>query len=230
MEDAHHRRRTPRSSSPSTGPSGAASRSRQEISRRIAAADQQFKLARYKHGSDSVRGRLLVTLGPPSRQSQQRSQEGSLDDTAGVTAPAIDTRFQGDTSAAVLYTWTWDKDKLPQVLGLSELRARISVDPRAGTDELRSGAEVENAMATLAEKTIVNPNATLAAAKPAAPAVAAAPRAGAAAPPAGAPAAGAAAPPAPAVIPLPAAVKRRSSPRRTRSRARPGSGPARFVP
>ena len=180
---------------------------KQEISRRIAAADQQFKLARYKHGSDSVRGRLLVTLGPPSRQSQQRSQEGSLDDTAGVTAPAIDTRFQGDTSAAVLYTWTWDKDKLPQVLGLSELRAQISVDPRAGTDELRSGAQVENAIATLAEKTIVNPNATLAAAKPAAPAVAAAPGAGAAAPPAGAPAAGAAAPPAPAVIPLPAAVK-----------------------
>ncbi len=182
---------------------------KQEVSRRIAAADQQFKLARYKHGSDSVRGRLLVTLGPPSRVSSQRSQEGGVDDTAGVTAPAIDTRFQGDTSAVVLYTWTWEKDKLPEVLGLSELKARISVDPRVGTDELRSGAQVENAIATLAEKSIVNPNATLTAAAPAAPAAAPAPGVAAAAPPAGAAgAAGAAAPPAPApVLPLPAAVK-----------------------
>ncbi len=178
---------------------------KQEVSRRIAAADQQFKSARYKQGSDSVRGRLLVTLGPPSRVSQQRAQEGQVDDTAGVTAPAIDTRFQGDTQSAILYTWTWDKEKLPPVLGLNELRAQISVDPRRGTEELRSGAQVDHAIATLAEKSIVNPDATLTAAAPGAPATGA-PAAGA---PAGAaPAAAAAAPPpAPAVLPLPASVK-----------------------
>ena len=122
---------------------------KQEVSRRIAAADQQFKLARYKRGADSVRGRLLVTLGPPSRVSQQRAQEGAVDDTGGVTAPGIDTRFQGDAAqAAILYTWTWDKDKLPEVLGISELKAQISVDPRVGTDELRNGAQAEKAIAT----------------------------------------------------------------------------------
>jgi GWxTD domain-containing protein len=177
---------------------------KQEVSRRIAAADQQFKLARYKRGADSVRGRLLVTLGPPSRVSQSRSQEGAVDDTAGVTAPAIDTRFQGDAaSASVLYTWTWEKDKLPAALGLSDLRAQVSVDPRVGTDELRNGAQVEKAIATLAEKSIVNPNATLTAAAPAAPAGAPAAKGAA-----GAPAAASAAPAAAAaVLPLPAAVK-----------------------
>ncbi len=178
---------------------------KQEVSRRIAAADQQFKLARYKRGADSVRGRLLVTLGPPSRVGQSRAQDGgALDGSEGATIPRTDTAFSGDaTSAAVLYTWTWDKDKLPPVLGLSELRAQVSVDPRVGTDELRNGAQVEKAIATLAEKSIVNPNATLTAAAPAAPA--GAPAATGAA---GAPAAAAAAPAAAAaVMPLPAAVK-----------------------
>ena len=163
---------------------------KQEISRRIAAADQQFKLARYKHGSDSVRGRLLVVLGPPSRVGQTRAQEGgALDGSEGATIPRTDTAFSGDaTSAAILYTWTWDKDRLPQALGLSELKAQVSVDPRVGTDELRNGAQVEKAIATLAEKSIVNPDATASAAP--------APAAGAAAP-SRAPAP-AAAPPAPA--------------------------------
>ncbi len=184
---------------------------KQEVSRRIAAADQQFKLARYKRGADSVRGRLLVTLGPPSRVGQSRVQAGgALDGSEGATVPRTDTAFSGDaTSAAILYTWIWEKDKLPDVLGLSELKAQISVDPRVGTDELRGGAQVEQAIATLAEKTIVNPNATLTAAAPAAVAPAAPPAAtgaGAAAPAAAA-AAGAAAPAAAAVLPLPAAVK-----------------------
>ena len=39
---------------------------KQEISRRIAAADQQFKMQRYKRGADSVRGHLLIVLGTPS--------------------------------------------------------------------------------------------------------------------------------------------------------------------
>jgi GWxTD domain-containing protein len=182
-----------------------------EVSRRIAAADQQFKLARYSRGADSVRGRLFVTLGPPARASQQRSQDSAVDSTGGVTAPAIDTSFTGDPSAAILYTWIWDKDRLPPVLEVAELRATISVDPRVGSDELRNGAQIEKAIATLAEKSIVNPNATLTAGGAApAPATSTAPSAGA---PAAAPAAAAAGKPAAApaaaaaVVPLPGAVK-----------------------
>jgi GWxTD domain-containing protein len=57
---------------------------KQEIARRIAAADQQFKLARYHRGADSVRGHLLVVLGPPSRVSQQRAHRT----TRRTTPPA----------------------------------------------------------------------------------------------------------------------------------------------
>jgi GWxTD domain-containing protein len=183
-----------------------------EISRRIAAADQQFKLARTKRGADSVRGRLFVVLGPPSRVGQQRAQEGQVDDTGGVTAPAIDPRFTADSNTPILYIWTWDKDRLPPVLGITELKAQIQVDPRVGNDELRSGAAVEKAIASLAEKSIVNPNATATASGAAAPSPAGAPPAGGAAPAAGAPAtSGAPAPVAAAapaaLVPLPAAVK-----------------------
>jgi GWxTD domain-containing protein len=195
---------------------------KQEIARRIAAADQQFKSARYKRGSDSVRGHLLVVLGPPSRQSQSRAQEGGADLPSGATIPSIDVGSQADSSSAITYTWTWDKDRLPPAAGVSELKASIVVDPRTGGEELRNGSQAEKAMSTLAEKSIVNPNATLvAAAAPAATApsvpsttggtgpagasgAAGAPAAGGAA--AGAGAAGAAAAPA-AVLPLPAAAK-----------------------
>jgi GWxTD domain-containing protein len=178
---------------------------KQEVARRIAAADQQFKLARYHRGAESVRGHVLIVLGPPSRVSQQRSQDNQADDTGGVTAPAIDTRFQ-DNGNATLYTWTYDKARLDPSLGLTELRAQINVDNQRGLDELRNGAQVEKVMSTIAEKSIVNPNATVsaaAAAAAAAPPAVQAPSASSAAPapaggtaaaparPAGAPAAGA---------------------------------------
>jgi GWxTD domain-containing protein len=180
---------------------------KQEISRRIAAADQQFKMQRYKRGADSVRGHLLIVLGAPSRVSQARAQEsqGAQDSTI----LGIDTRSSNVSAAAAInYSWTYLADKFPPALGLGELKAEITVDPAQGRDVLDNQAEIEKAMATVAEKSIVNPNATAASAS--APA-AAAPKSGApAAAGAGAPAAaaGAAAAAAPASTqPLPAAVK-----------------------
>src|SRR5450432_2553841 len=50
-----------------------------EIGRRIAGADQQFKLRRQR-GAESARGHLLIVLGVPSRVSSTRAQ-----DQAGVS-------------------------------------------------------------------------------------------------------------------------------------------------
>ena len=79
-------------------PATSANEFRDEINRRIAAADEQFKM-RNKRGSETNRGRLLVTLGLPSRVSTQHTQgDRAVDDSGGVTAPAIDTRsssFEG---------------------------------------------------------------------------------------------------------------------------------------
>src|SRR5450432_1690243 len=45
-----------------------------EIERRVAAADNQFKLRRQR-GAESTRGHLLIVLGGPSRVSSTRAQE-----------------------------------------------------------------------------------------------------------------------------------------------------------
>jgi len=231
---------------------------KQEVARRIAAADQQFKSPRYKKGSDSVRGHLLVVLGPPSRQSQSRAQEGGADLPSGASVPSIDVGSQADASAATTYTWTWDKDRLPPAAGVSELKASIMVDPRTGGEELRGGNQAERAMATIAEKSIINPNATLASAGAPAGAPASAPAGApapsvpstpggtgtAGAPPAagaaaagaaaagagaaGAGAAGAAAAPA-AVLPLPAAAKSALAASKPTADAGFWSGPFRTV-
>jgi len=81
-----------------------------EISRRIAAADQQFKLARYKRGADSVRGHLFVVLGPPSRVGQTRAQQSGTGMPDGATVPGIDVQGGADANSAITYTWTWDKE------------------------------------------------------------------------------------------------------------------------
>lgn len=187
---------------------------RQEISRRIAAADQQFKMARYKRGSDSVEGRLLVMLGLPSKVVQQRGGPSDAQQ-AQADINSIDTRF-GGAETGVVKVWVYDKDKLAP-FGLPELRAQVNVDTQRGSDSLQNSTEVDRAMAVVAEKSIVNPNATATAAPPPS-APAPAPSGSAAAPPPAAakpapaapPAAAPAAPPAaaaPAVMPLPAAVK-----------------------
>lgn len=119
----------------------------QDISRRIAAADQQFKLPHYSRGADSVRGRLLIVLGRPSKVVQRPAGEGG----PGVTLE----------EGAVFYTWVYDKDQLSR-LGLPGLEAQVVVDPRRGVDTLPNPAPVEKALATAAEKSIVNPGATIA--------------------------------------------------------------------
>jgi GWxTD domain-containing protein len=207
-------------------PATSANEFRDEVVRRIAGADEQFKM-RNKRGSETNRGRLLVTLGLPSRVSSQRSQEGAVDDAGGVTAPAIDTRagtFEG--SPAVVQTWTYAKDKFPAALGLGELRVRVTVDPQRGTDELMGAGAVEKAIAKVAESTIVNAGGAVAPA-PAVPAAATGPAATGAAPaPASPSGSAAAAPAAPPASGPPAAAPPASAPPASAPAAASGAAPA----
>jgi GWxTD domain-containing protein len=180
-------------------PSTAANEFRDEINRRIAAADEQFKM-RNKRGSETARGRLLVTLGLPTRVATQRQQESAVQDTGGLTAPSIDTRATTELSATVVQTWTYAKDKFDPSLGIGELRVRINVDPQRGTEDLVGASAVEKAISRIAEKSIVNPSgsAGVAAAAPVVPPAATGPAA------TGAPATGARAAAAPAAPSVPA--------------------------
>ncbi len=207
-------------------PATSANEFRDDVGRRIAAADEQFKM-RSKRGSETNRGRLLVTLGLPSRVSTERAQDRQVDDSGGVTAPAIDTRPGAfDASPAVIMTWTYGKEKFDPALALSEVRVRINVDPQRGTDELMGAGAAEKAIAKIAEKSVVNPAATAAApgtvTMPATAAVApAVPPAATGPATAPAPASAAAAPPAAraAVAAPPAAAA-----------ASPGGAPAAAIP
>ncbi|HLN93838.1 MAG TPA: GWxTD domain-containing protein, partial [Thermoanaerobaculia bacterium] len=155
-------------------PATSANEFRDEINRRIAAADEQFKM-RNKRGSETNRGRLLVVLGLPSRVSTERAPGSGVDDAGGVTAPAIDTRattFEG--SSAVVQTWTYAKDKFDPSLGIGEVRVRVTVDPQRGTDELLGSAAADRAIAKIAEKSVVNAGG-VAAVAPAVPAAATGP-------------------------------------------------------
>jgi GWxTD domain-containing protein len=160
-----------------------------EISRRIAAADQQFKMRRYDRGAQSARGRLLIVLGSPNRQ--QRVAAGEIggntlnrDPRADITSEAVNLNL----------TWWYDKARFPAEWGIGELKVGIIVDQVRGSDELQMGTTVEKAIAMVAEKSIINPSGQ--------PPAAAAPRAAPAA------AASAAAPPPPPVsVSLPAAAR-----------------------
>ncbi|MDQ2978700.1 MAG: GWxTD domain-containing protein, partial [Acidobacteriota bacterium] len=149
-------------------------RFKEEIARRIAAADSQFKLRRQR-GAESVRGRLLVTLGGPSRVSTSRAQEqgGTTGDAGLNTRPDAGSGFGSASPGAATQTWIYAKDKFDPSWGIGDLSARINVDPARGTDELENADAVNRAVAIVAEKSIVNPAAsgvTAAGAAPSAPA------------------------------------------------------------
>jgi hypothetical protein len=107
----------------------------------------------------------------------------------------------------VTVSWAYDKDHFNPSWGIPEMRVRFSVDPLRGSDDMAKDPVVERALATVAEKSIVNPSGAVASA----PAAAAAPPAASANPsvPAAAtgPAAAAPPPPAPAAAALPAATR-----------------------
>ncbi|MEP6800295.1 MAG: GWxTD domain-containing protein [Acidobacteriota bacterium] len=165
-------------------------RFKDEIARRIAAADSTFKLRRQR-GAESTRGRLLITLGGPSRVSTTRPQDasgGATADTGLNTRPADSgSGFGAPAPGSVTQTWIYAKDKFDPSWGIGELSARINVDASRGTDELQNGDAVNRALAVVAEKSIVNPGGTAMAG----PGGAGAPGGASAAPAGGMPSAGA---------------------------------------
>ncbi len=175
------------------------------VMRRIAAADEQFKLRRYNKGSESNRGRIFVVLGAPNRASQARlggTSGGATPDTglgrSGATMPGGSGVNPDQSTTAVTVTWTYDKNHFDPSWGIPEFRAIFTVDPLRGSDDMTRDPSVERAMAVIAEKSIVNPSGAVAAAPSGAPAAPAVSGTAPAVPPAATGPAAAAAPPPPA--------------------------------
>ncbi|HEY6146648.1 MAG TPA: GWxTD domain-containing protein, partial [Thermoanaerobaculia bacterium] len=148
------------------------------VMRRIAAADEQFKARRYARGSESARGHVFVVLGAPNRATQTRlgATDGTASADTGLGSTGRDSAagrsdISGASANPSTVTWTYDKDHFTPAWGIPEMRLRFAVDPMRGSDDMSRDPIVDRAMATVAEKTIVNPGATAAA--PGAPAAAA---------------------------------------------------------
>jgi GWxTD domain-containing protein len=152
-----------------------------EIVRRMSAADEQFRSPRQK-GSQSVRGRILIVLGGPSRVTTNRALLGS----EGAPPPATGSTFGQEP---FVQTWFYEKDRFDSSWGIGDLQVRILVDPTRGIDELQGASPVEKAIAKVAEKTIVARPASAAGAPPAAASATSAAPAAAPPPPAALPAA-----------------------------------------
>jgi GWxTD domain-containing protein len=189
-------------------------RFREAVTRRISAADQQFKLRRQK-GSESVRGRIFIILGNPTRVTEAREGgEGpsGAPGAAGSTGAGSFDGGAGQGPGAVVQTWQYAKDKFDASWDVGELQARINVDPGRGTDELVNAGQVNRAIDKVVEHSVMRaggspaPAGGAGAAAAPAPAPGSAPPATAGAAPAGA-AAAAAPPPAPAAVALPAATR-----------------------
>lgn len=160
-----------------------------EIARRIAAADEQFKLRRQR-GAESSRGRLLIVLGGPTRVTATRSAGTDTPGSPAVAGndPRTDTAFGGSaTTPLVTQNWIYEKDKFDPSWGIGEMTVRITVDPQRGTDEIQNASAVNRAIGIVAEKSIVAPGAAASVSAPA-PGSASGPQTSAAAPAPGSPA------------------------------------------
>jgi GWxTD domain-containing protein len=154
-------------------------RFKEGILRRIAAADQQFKMRRQK-GSESARGRIFITMGNPSRVVEAREGgEPAAPEPGSATGTGALDSISGESSA-VIQTWTYLKDKFDPAWDVGEVIARINVDPQRGTDELLSGGAINKAIEKVVQHSILPAGQAapgVAAVKPGAPAAATGPAA-----------------------------------------------------
>lgn len=176
-------------------PGTAANEFREGVARRIAAADEQFKTRRQK-GSETVRGRLFVTLGSPSKVTQTRGTQE--EPSTGGDAPPTEAL---GANTVVTQTWIYERDKFDPSWQVGELRLRITIDPQRGSEDLLTTPAANQAIAKVAEHSIFNPSGSGATATAGAPATTPVVPAVSGTGPAAAPAAAAPPPGAPAAIP-----------------------------
>ncbi len=122
---------------------------RQEVARRIAAADQQFKM-RGQKGSESARGRIFITLGTPTRVMEARAPgadgQSGTDSGAAGSASGLSALQQESGPGPVVQTWIYDKSRFDASWDVGEVRAVINVDPQRGRDELQNAGLVNKAI------------------------------------------------------------------------------------
>lgn len=143
----------------------------EEISTRVKKADQYFTVGETA-GSNALRGKIVILLGPPSsmdvtaKKARAGGRTGSVDmavgaggDRTGVGLADVAEVDQRDAmSAAVtadkLYTLTYGAEQLPTKKGLSVV---LEVNGRTGKDKVkdkRAAVELEKVFDAVAEASV----------------------------------------------------------------------------
>jgi GWxTD domain-containing protein len=156
---------------------------RKDILTRLDIADKQFKLDKTA-GSQTQKGRVFMLLGAPNRSTTNRNVNETRGQAVvpGMSGEGISASNILENQAIIGTEWTYEKDRLPAELGLSQLKVNFVYDARRGMEsidnignvephllhaaELISNAYIASTAAQTAQR------ATVPAAQPAAPAAA----------------------------------------------------------
>jgi GWxTD domain-containing protein len=144
------------------------------IQSRIAYADANFKLGK-KRGSETLRGKTLIVLGPPTRVVNEGASSGKdkVDVTGGdVVAAAGGGRSGGNVgnvhsnaggpgadtlrglqpaARTVATEWVYEGSSLPPALGTKDLKIGFRVQPDDGKEEAVDAQKLEKMLAAVVE-------------------------------------------------------------------------------
>lgn len=119
---------------------------RTELDQRIAMADKYLSFGKRK-GSETLRGKVVILLGPPSKIERKdktelgRLQEPEVGDTYSNVGPG-----GGSTHiriAPTIFTFTYEEAQLPKILNPKRLVLRIEQDPSSGKEKIPDEKEAQ---------------------------------------------------------------------------------------
>ena len=143
----------------------------EEIATRVKKADQYFTIGDTS-GSDALRGKIVILLGPPSsmdvsaKKVRSGGRSGSVDMAVGAASDRtgvgladvaeVDQRgaMSGAAGGDKLYTLTYGAEQLPTKKGLSVV---LEVDASTGSDKIKDKrmlAELEKVFESVAEASV----------------------------------------------------------------------------
>lgn len=135
-------------------------RFRAELEQRIAQADKYLSFGK-KKGSETLRGRIVILLGPPSKIERKdktelgRLQEPEVGDTYSNVGPG-----GGSTHIRIapsIFTFTYEEAQLPKILSQKRLVLHIEQDPSSGKEKVVDEKEarlLEEMTETLAQASV----------------------------------------------------------------------------
>jgi GWxTD domain-containing protein len=131
-----------------------------DVRTRIDIADKNFKLDKTR-GSETAKGRVYMLLGTPSTSRTNRTVDDAREGVPGVRqigggtmggiGPSITASERFENQAVMGTQWIYERDRLPEELGLSQLKVQFVYDARRGFEVVENLGNVEPKLLEAAE-------------------------------------------------------------------------------